>query len=204
MLVTSSSEVYGEPVTPVQTEESPLNAVHSYARVKLLGEAFFEAYHQKYGLKTCSLRYFNTYGPGQISSDYGFVVAIFIKQVIQNQAPKIFGDGTQTRAFFFIEDNVNATIAAALSNDLHGQAINLGNSEEVTIKELADQIIKLCDKDVRPIFLPVRQGDIIHRCPDISKMKQVLNYKPKVSLTEGLKKTITWYKNKGSENKEEV
>lgn len=191
----SSSEVYGEPLTPKQTESGSLNAKHPYARVKLLGEAFFEAYYQKYGLKTCSLRYFNTYGPGQRDSDYGFVVAIFIKQVLLNKAPTIFGDGSQTRAFCFIDDNVNATIAAALSEELHGQAINLGNNEEVTIKNLAERIIRLCDKDLQPIFLTRRSGDIRHRCPDISEMKRVLKYTPHVTLVEGLKKTIAWYKN---------
>ena len=195
LVFSSSSEVYGEPVEIPEKEDGILNAKMPYALVKLLGEQMLRAYYEKYGLKTTSLRFFNVYGPRQISTAYGFVVGIFIKQVLANTPPTIFGDGKQTRDFMYIEDNVNAAITTMESDKTNGESINIGTGKETTILELANTIIEMCEKDLKPKFQAPLPGDIRRRCTDITKMKKLIGYTPEYSLKEGLKKTIDWYKN---------
>lgn len=195
-LFASSSEVYGEPVQIPEIENGHLNPKIPYSVVKLMGEKYFEEYYNTYGLKTCSLRFFNIYGPRQDSSDYGFVTGMFIQKLLNNKSPIIFGDGMQTRDFVFIEDNIKATIKAIETDKSNGQAINIGNGRPITILDLAESIIKLTGKkDIKPVFKPARD-DIRHRFPDVSKMIKLLNFRPKFNLEEGLIKTIEYYKSK--------
>lgn len=196
VIFASSSEVYGSPVEFPESEEGHVNPKIPYAVGKLMGETYLKAYYEKYGLKTCSLRLFNVYGPGQDSTPYGFVSGIFIKQVLQNKPPAIFGDGTQTRDFIFIEDNINAAIVAAKSNKANGKCINIGTGRPITILDLAETIIRLSGKDLKPIFRQARPYEIKHRFPDISKMRKILKFKSKISLEEGLRRTIRYYKSK--------
>ena len=191
----SSSEVYGEPVEIPEVEDGHTNAKLPYAVTKLYCEKLLEAYWQKYSLPTCSLRFFNVYGPRQESSDYGFVVGIFIKRVLQGQSPIIFGDGTQTRDFVYIDDNVEASIKAMESYATNGEVINVGSGKPTTILDIAEEIIKLCGKEteLKPEFVPSRD-DVRHRFPDVSKMRRLLNWRPKYSLKDGLEKTIAWYR----------
>ncbi len=192
----SSSEVYGEPTELPEKETSPLGPELPYALVKLLGEKYCLAYWEKYRLPTVALRFFNVYGPKQEASDYGFVVGIFIKQALENENLTIFGDGTQTRDFVFIEDNVNAAIHSLISDKANGEAINVGTGKPVTVLELAKKIIALSGNDASLSFLSKRkQGEITHRYPDIRKMETLLDYKPSITLDEGLLKTLEWYKN---------
>ncbi len=197
VIFASSSEVYGEPVEIPEVEEGHVNAKLPYAVTKLMGEKYLEAYFQKYGLKTCSLRFFNVYGPKQEGSDYGFVVGIFIKQVLNNENPTVFDDGTQTRDFVFVEDNIEAAIYAMNNDDVNGQSINIGTGCPTTILNLAEDIIKLCgqEKKIKPQFIENPRPDIRHRFPDVSKMRQLLKFRPRYRLEEGLKTTIEWYKN---------
>lgn len=194
----SSSEVYGQPVEIPEVEDGHVNPKIPYAVVKLYSEKLLEFYWKKYGLPTCSLRFFNVYGPRQESSDYGFVTGIFIKKVLQNQAPIIFGDGTQTRDFVYIDDNVYASVKALESETTNGEIINIGTGKPTTILDLAEEIIELGGKKDRlqVEFVPPRD-DIRHRFPDVSKMIRLLNFRPKTSLKDGLKKTIEWYENSG-------
>jgi len=197
VIFSSSSEVYGEPKELPEREDGPIDAKLPYASVKLIGENFLNAYWKKYNLKTCSLRFFNVYGSKQESSDYGFVVGIFIKQVLQGKSPTIFGDGSQTRDFVYIDDNVEASIKAMESTKSVGQVINIGRGCPLTIYELANTVIDVAGKKgiITPKFVKNKRADIKHRSPEINKMTKLLNFCPKVSLKEGLEKTINWYKN---------
>ena len=186
----SSSEVYGNPVELPEKEDGPTNAKMPYALVKLTGEQYMRAYFEKYGLPTCSLRFFNVYGPRQESSDYGFVAGIFMQQVISGKRPTIFGDGSQTRDFVFVEDNIKAGIAAMFSDAANGESINIGTCHATTVLELAEKIIVLGDrKDLMPEFLPARKIEIWHRWPQVQKMRQLLDFRPQFTLEDGLKKT---------------
>lgn len=190
----SSSEVYGNPIEIPEKENSPKNVELPYAISKLTGEIYASIYQKKYGLKTTSLRLFNVYGPRQNSTPYGFVVGIFINNVLNNMPPVIYGDGFATRDFTYIEDNISATVLAAEKSAANGQVFNIAAGKPVTVLDLAETIIDLFGKKMKPEYQPEREHDIKHRFADISKMRTVLGYKPKYELREGLKLTIDWYK----------
>jgi UDP-glucuronate decarboxylase len=196
VVFSSSSEAYGEPVERFEREDGIHNpgSRNAYALTKLVGENLFLGYYEKYKLPTAVLRFFNVYGPKQESSAYGFVAGVFIKQVLEGKNPTIFGDGKQTRDFVYVDDNIDLAIRALLSDKTNGEVINVGKGKPTAILELAEQIIKLSGKDLRPEFLPARPNDIKYRNPDITKMKRLLDAEPQVNLEEGLKKTFEWYK----------
>lgn len=196
VVFSSSSEVYGEPLELPEKEDSPLNLKLPYATVKLIGEQYLKAYYQTHGLKCCLLRFFNVYGPKQDSSAYGFVAGTFVKNAIKNEPLTVFGDGSQTRDFVYIEDNINASILALLSDETDNQSINIGAGKPTTILDLANHVIKISgNTDLKINFLPLRKdGEIKHRFPDVTKMERLLKYKPRYSLDEGLKKTFEWYR----------
>ena len=191
----SSSEVYGNPVEVPEKETSPKNVELPYAISKLVGEKYAQIYYEKFGLKTTSLRLFNVYGPRQDSTPYGFVVGIFIKNVLNNQPPVIFGDGFQTRDFTYIDDVKNALVIAGTSDKSNGESFNIAAGKPITILDLAELIIEICDKKLSPVFEPERPFEIRHRFSDVTKMRTVLEYKPKIEIKKGLELTIDWYKN---------
>lgn len=194
IIFASSSEVYGEPVEIPEREEGRINPKIPYAAVKFYGEKMVEAYWQKYRLPGTALRFFNVYGPRQESSDYGFVMGIFIKKVLSGQGPVIFGDGSQTRDFVYIDDNIEASLLAWQSEKSNGEILNIGTGKPTTILDLAEEVIEACGKagQIKPEFASPRD-DIRHRFPDVVKMQRLLNFRPEVSLKEGLRKTIEWY-----------
>ena len=194
IIYASSSEVYGEPVEIPEKEDGHINPKIPYAVVKLYGEKMVEAYWQKYQLPGCSLRFFNVYGPRQESSDYGFVMGIFIKKVLAGEAPIIFGDGAQTRDFVYIDDNIDACVLAWQSEKSNGEILNIGTGKPTTILDLAEEVIDACGKNgqVKPEFAPPRD-DIKHRFPDVAKMQDLLNFRPRVFLKDGLRETVDWY-----------
>jgi UDP-glucose 4-epimerase len=196
VIFASSSEVYGDPVEIPERENGHVNAKLPYAISKLVGENYCRAYYEKFGLKTTSLRFFNVYGPGQESTPYGFVVGIFIRQALSNQPITIFGDGVQTRDFVFIADNVNDSMIAAEKNTTNGEVLNIGTGKPTTILDLAEEIVDIVGNDIEMRFLPEREDDIKHRFTDISKMRKLLEYKPRYKLREGLEITVDWYKSK--------
>lgn len=184
----SSSEVYGEPVEFPQNEHTtPLNSRLPYAVVKNVGEAFLRSYQREFGLDFTIFRFFNTYGPRQ-SED--FVISRFIRQALLKEDLTIYGAGTQTRTFCYIDDNIDTTVAC-LTRDLHlNDVINIGSEEEITIKALAEKIIELTGSPSHLKFLPaLSEGDMTRRRPDNARMKSILN-RPLIGLDEGIKRTI--------------
>jgi UDP-glucose 4-epimerase len=189
----SSSEVYGEPVEFPQNEHTtPLNSRLPYAIVKNVGEAFLKSYKQEYDLDYTIFRFFNTYGPKQ-SKD--FVVSKFIFAALKNKKITIYGEGSQTRTFCYIDDNIEATTNAFYNNLFVNDVVNVGGADEVPILELAKLIIKLTGSESKIVHLPaLEDGDMTRRMPDTTKMKQLLNNKKLVALEDGLKKVIANHK----------
>jgi UDP-glucose 4-epimerase len=181
----SSSEVYGEPVELPQNEHrTPLNSRVPYAVVKNVGECFFRSYWQAFRLPYTIFRFFNTYGPNQ-STD--FVVARFLAAALKNTDITIYGDGTQTRTFTYVEDTVNVCNKIFKENLLVNDVINIGSDELMTIKELAELTIRVTGSKSRIIHLPpLKEGDMTRRQPDNRKMKKILNKKI-ISVEEGIR-----------------
>ncbi len=180
----SSSEVYGEPVEMPQKEDTtPLNSRLPYAIVKNIGEAFLKSYYQEYGLKYTIFRFFNTYGPLQ-STD--FVISKFIDLALKNEDITIYGDGSQTRTFCYIDDNLDV-IQKMLYEDLAvNEVLNIGNDDEMSVLELAQRIITITNSNSKIIHLdPLEEGDMTRRQPDITRMKRILE-RPLVTLEEGI------------------
>ncbi|MBI9042249.1 NAD-dependent epimerase/dehydratase family protein [Lutibacter sp.] len=190
----SSSEVYGEPFEIPQNENTtPLNSRLPYAIVKNVGEAFFKSYYQEYGLEYTIFRFFNTYGPNQ-SED--FVIPRFLKLALSNEPITVYGDGSQTRSFCYVADNV-ATCIKAMQTDLCvNEVINVGSDLEMTILELATKIIEVTASSSKIMHLPaLEEGDMTRRCPDTTKMKAILGQQ-QVSLEVGLLNLIQFYENR--------
>lgn len=184
----SSSEVYGEPVhLPQHEHETPLNSRLPYAVVKNVGEAYFRSFQQEYGLEYTIFRFFNTYGPKQ-STD--FVMSKFIKAALEGKDITIYGDGSQTRTFCYIDDNIDATIACLEQNLCINDVVNVGNDEIITIKVLAETIIKLTNSSSKIAYLPaLKDGDMTRRQPDISKMKSILG-RDLLFYEDGIRKVL--------------
>jgi UDP-glucuronate decarboxylase len=196
IIFASSSEAYGDSAELPLREDNGISHsenTHLYALVKIIGERIMKTYNDKMGLPTCSLRFFNVFGPRQESSAYGFVVSIFIKQIINNEAPTIMGDGFQTRDFIYIDDNVDLAIKALVNDETNGEIINVGVGRQTAIVDLAERLIRVSGKDLKPIFLPSRKYEIRYRSPDISKMHRLLG-KIKDKLDDNLRTTYESYK----------
>lgn len=184
----SSSEVYGEPTTLPQNEHTtPLNSRLPYAVVKNVGEAFCKSYRDEYDLNFTIFRFFNTYGPKQ-STD--FVMTRFIKMALKNEDITIYGDGTQTRTFCYIDDNIMATTNALYRNQYVNDIVNIGSDREMPIIELARKIIEITGSRSKIVHLPpLPEGDMKRRIPDITKMKTLMD-REITPLEEGIKKVI--------------
>lgn len=184
----SSSEVYGEPVELPQNEHrTPLNSRVPYAVVKNVGESFFRSYWQAFGLPYTIFRFFNTYGPNQ-STD--FVVAKFLAAALKNRDISIYGDGSQTRTFTYVDDTVEVCNKIYENKLLVNDVINIGNDQLMTVKELAELTIKLTHSTSKIIYLPpLKEGDMTRRQPDNTKMREILN-KKLISIEEGIKLMI--------------
>ncbi|MFT6747283.1 MAG: UDP-glucuronate decarboxylase [Glaciecola sp.] len=185
----SSSEVYGEPVELPQHEETtPLNSRVPYAVVKNIGESFLRSYHQEYGLEYTIFRFFNTYGPKQ-SKD--FVMSKFISAALKNEDIVLYGAGTQTRTFCYVDDNIDTCLLAMKNDLIVNDVMNVGGDKEVKIIDLAKLIIELTGSSSKIIFAPaLKEGDMVRRCPDISKMKTILK-RERLPLEEGIKKLLS-------------
>ena len=184
----SSSEVYGEPVELPQHEQTtPLNSRVPYAVVKNVGESFFRSYEKVYGLPYTIFRFFNTYGPNQ-SMD--FVISKFVDSALRGDDITIYGDGSQTRTFCYVDDNVNACIKIFEENHILNDVINIGGAKEYKIIDVAKSIINISGSSSKIIHLPpLPEGDMTRRMPDNTKMLKILN-KELISLEDGIKRMI--------------
>ena len=186
----SSSEVYGEPFEfPQHEDTTPLNSRLPYAVVKNVGETYLRSYFQEFGLNYIIFRFFNTYGPRQ-SED--FVVPRFVKRAMKNEDIAIYGDGSQTRTFCYVDDCVDTCISLHQS-DIQAETINIGSDVEISILGLAEKIIDIINSKSKIVFMPpLPEGDMTRRKPDISKMRRALN-RDLTSLEEGLGKLVSHY-----------
>ena len=192
----STSEVYGDPLITPQNEEywgnvNPNGERSMYDEAKRFAEAATATYARSYDLKTKIIRIFNTYGPNMQLND-GRVVTNLIVQALNDEDLTIYGDGSQTRSFSYVSDTVAGIIAMMESN--HYEVFNIGNPYEMTVKELAETILKLTNSKSEIIYKPLPNDDPQQRRPDISKAKDKLNWEPKVGLETGLNTTIEWIK----------
>lgn len=196
-LFTSSSEVYGDPAISPQKEDyfgnvSPNGPRSVYDEAKRFGEAMVMAYVRKYAVNARIVRIFNTYGPN-MEKDDGRVVSNFINQALHNQPITVYGTGSQTRSFCFVSDLVEGLFRAMFTEKTKGEVINLGNPDERTIADFANIIVSLIHTQSKIIFEELPTDDPRSRKPDITKAQSLLGWKPQVSLTEGLEKTIQYF-----------
>lgn len=191
----SSSEVYGEPFEFPQNEDTtPLNSRLPYAVVKNLGEVYLRTYQREFGLDYMIFRLFNTYGPNQ-SED--FVLPKFVRAALRGDDVTLYGDGTQTRTFCYVDDNVDACLNAHTSDRFVNDTVNIGGAEEISIDDLARLVIKVVGSDSKVQHLPpLTEGDMTRRRPDLSKMRQLLGREP-VGLEDGIMRLAKHYQSIG-------
>jgi len=191
----SSSSAYGDTPTMPKVETMPTKVMSPYALMKLTGETYCRLFSEIYELETVALRYFNVFGPRQDpDSQYSAVIPIFIKAILEGKPPKIFGDGTTSRDFCYIQNVVNANLLACTAEGVAGDVFNIACGEQTTLTMLVEKINNILGKDIDAVHDAERPGDIKHSLADISKAKRLLGYEVEVPFDEGLKKTIGWYK----------
>src|SRR5687768_2605844 len=196
ILIASTSEVYGDPLVHPQTEEyygnvNPIGPRGVYDEAKRFQEAMTMAYHTYHNLDTRIVRIFNTYGPRMRLND-GRVLPAFIGQALRGEDLTVFGDGSQTRSFCYVDDEVEG-IFRLLMSDYH-LPVNIGNPDEITIGEFAEEIVRLTGTKQKIVYKPLPQDDPKQRQPNITKAKEILGWEPKVSRSEGLKITYEYFK----------
>jgi UDP-glucuronate decarboxylase len=198
ILQASTSEVYGDPSVHPQTEEywGNVNCIgirSCYDEGKRCAETLFFDYHRQHGINIRVVRIFNTYGPRMHPND-GRVVSNFILQALDNRDISVFGDGSQTRSFCFVDDMIDGFMRMMAASDTFTGPVNLGNPNEFTILELAQKIIALTGSKAKIVFQPLPEDDPLQRQPNISLAKAQLGWEPKIQLEEGLKRTIDYFK----------
>ncbi len=194
----SSSEVYGSAAVHPQHEDywgyvNPIGPRSVYDEAKRFSEALCMAYHREHNMDVRIARIFNTYGPRMRKGD-GRVIPTFIEKALRNEPIPIYGDGSQTRSFCYIDDLVEGLFLLSTKENLKGEVVNLGNPQEISILDLAKKVIKLSSSSSKIEFLPPRADDPQRRCPNITKAKKLLEWWPKIDLDEGLRKTINWFR----------
>ncbi len=196
VIIASTSEVYGDPLVHPQTEEywghvNPVGPRGVYDEAKRFQEAMTMAYHTYHGVETRIVRIFNTYGPRMRLND-GRVLPAFIGQALRGEDLTIFGDGTQTRSFCYVDDLVEGIYRLLLSD--YAYPVNVGNPSEITMNEFAEEIIKLTGTNQKIVHRPLPKDDPKQRQPDITKAREILGWEPKINRAEGLKITYEYFK----------
>lgn len=196
ILVASTSEVYGDPLVHPQVEEywgnvNPIGPRGVYDEAKRFLESITMAYHNFHGVETRMIRIFNTYGP-RMRLDDGRALPTFMSQALRGEDVTVFGDGSQTRSFCYVDDLVEGIYRLLLS-DYH-MPVNIGNPAEITLKEFAEEVVELIGNDVKIVYEPLPKDDPKQRKPDITKAQTILGWEPKVDRREGLKRTLEYFR----------
>lgn len=198
ILIASTSEVYGDPLIHPQKEDywgnvNPVGFRGCYDEAKRFAEAITMAYHRYHQVETRIIRIFNTYGP-RMRLDDGRVLPAFVGQALRGEDLSVFGDGSQTRSFCYVSDLVDGIFRLLMSNET--DPVNIGNPDEITILQFADEVLKLTGSKSKIAYNPLPQDDPKVRQPDITRAKTLLGWEPKVHRSEGLKLTLEYFKNK--------
>jgi dTDP-glucose 4,6-dehydratase len=201
LLIASTSEVYGDPLVHPQTEDyyGNVNTIGPrgvYDEAKRFQESITMAYHRFHGLETRIVRIFNTYGPRMRLND-GRVIPAFMGQALRGEDITVFGDGSQTRSFCYVDDQVEGIYRLMFSD--YSSPVNIGNPHEISIKDFAEEIIKLTGTDQKIIYKPLPVDDPLQRQPDISLAKKLLDWEPKIDRAEGMRITFNYFKNLSEE-----
>lgn len=201
ILIASTSEVYGDPLVHPQNEDyyGNVNTIGPrgvYDEAKRFQESITMAYHRYHGLETRIVRIFNTYGPRMRLND-GRVIPAFLGQALRGEDLTVFGDGSQTRSFCYVDDQIDGIYRLLLSEYVY--PVNIGNPNEITIKDFAEEIIQLTGTDQKIVYKPLPEDDPMQRQPDITRAKEILGWEPKVSRSEGMKKTYEYFQNLSEE-----
>ena len=197
ILQASTSEVYGDPLVHPQQESywgnvNPIGLRSCYDEGKRLAETLMMDYHRQNRVDTRIARIFNTYGPRMLEND-GRVVSNFIVQALKGEALTLYGEGDQTRSFCYVDDLVEGLIRLMNTDELH-EPVNLGNPGEFTIKQLAEEVSRVCGKDTKITYMPLPEDDPKQRQPDISRAQNLLGWNPTIPLREGLEKTVAYFR----------
>jgi len=204
ILIASTSEVYGDPLVHPQSEEyyGNVNTISPrgvYDEAKRFQESITMAYHRFHGLETRIARIFNTYGSRMRLND-GRVIPAFIGQALRGEDLTVFGDGKQTRSFCYVDDQIEGIYRLLLSN--YSLPVNIGNPEEISILDFAEEIIRLTGTDQKIVFKPLPQDDPMQRQPDITKAREILDWEPRVKRSEGMRRTFEYFKSLSPEELE--
>jgi nucleoside-diphosphate-sugar epimerase len=196
-VLASSCAVYGDTVELPNKENSQTKPLSPYAVDKLAVENYAKVFHELYGLETVSLRYFNVYGPRQKPGPYSGVISVFVSDLLQKRAPTVYGDGEQKRDFVNVKDVVEANILGLTTKRTAGEVFNVGTGKPVTINRLVEILQKITDTaELKPEYTKPRTGDVKYSYGDITKIKKLLGFEPKIGLEDGLKELVNWSKNR--------
>ena len=189
-----SSSAYGDTPTLPKKEEMPENPLSPYAVSKLAGEHYCRAFFNSYGLETVVVRYFNVFGARQNpDSQYSAVIPKFITMMSAGENPSVYGDGTQSRDFTYIDNVVDGTVKACTVKKAAGEVINIACNDRITVNQLVEDLNELMETNLEPKYLEERAGDVKHSQADITKAKKLLDYIPLVGFKDGLRKTVEYY-----------
>jgi nucleoside-diphosphate-sugar epimerase len=190
-----SSSAYGNTPTLPKHEEMPTNPLSPYALQKLVGEQYMQLFTQLYGLETVTIRYFNVFGPRQDpSSPYSGVISVFARALLEDKAPTIYGDGEQTRDFTYVANVVDGVLRAVKVAQASGKVVNVATGTQISLNRLFASMRETIGSRLEPAYGPPRSGDVKDSLADITRARTLLGYEPLVSLEEGLRKTIEWYR----------
>jgi UDP-glucose 4-epimerase len=193
----STSEIYGSAQYAPMDEKHPLDPMHPYGASKLAADRMCHAYIQTYNENICIVRMFNTFGPRQKDSGYGGAISIFVKRVLADRPPIIYGDGKQSRDYLYIDDALKAYEKILECKKVIREPINFGTGKDVTIISVANKIIEVFDKKqkIKPVHVAPRPGEVRRLIADNTRAKDILGWKPTYTFDEGLKKFVDWYRN---------
>ncbi|QDU91147.1 UDP-glucose 4-epimerase [Pirellulimonas nuda] len=195
VVIAASSAAYGDRPFAAKRETDPVDPLSPYAASKIASELYCQAFTKSFGLETVCLRYFNVFGPRQDpASEYSAVIPIFVTRMLAGKRPTVYGDGLQSRDFVFVEDVVNANLLAAAAPGASGRVINVGSGARLTLLDLIAAVNGALGTELAPVFDPPRAGDVRESLADISVAREVLGYEPQLTFSEGLARSIDYYR----------